>query len=176
MLSSGLNEFYNPIPGVVKLEYTDIWIMISLTFALVDQFPRAHRKKIFFKFDMNLITAVIPYLGYARQDRRSFPGEPVGARVIADILNSGLDRLFFVDLHEQSLEGFFSVPVEHVSAVSLLAERLSKLPLNRVIVTDSISHQDRSLWFPVEVVSFSGLDCRYDYASSRVKRFFCDVA
>lgn len=85
------------------------------------------------------VTAVVPYLGYARQDRRSCPGEPVGARVIADILNSGFDRLITVDLHEQSLEGFFSIPVEHLSAVSLLAQALQKnLPDKPVLVAPDL--------------------------------------
>jgi ribose-phosphate pyrophosphokinase len=85
------------------------------------------------------VTAVIPYLGYSRQDRRSCSGEPVGARVIADILNSGFDRLITVDLHKQSLEGFFAIPVEHLSAVSLLAQTLQKnLPANPVLVAPDL--------------------------------------
>ena len=85
------------------------------------------------------ITAVVPYLGYARQDRRVSPGEAVGARVIADMIHSKFDRLITVDLHEQSLEGFFSIPVEHLSAVSLLAETLQKnLPENPVLVAPDL--------------------------------------
>jgi len=69
------------------------------------------------------VTAVIPYLGYARQDRRANGREPVAARVVADLLQAGrIDRIVAVDLHVVSLEGFFAIPLEHLSAVPLLAE------------------------------------------------------
>ena len=67
------------------------------------------------------LTAVIPYFGYARQDRRVEAGEPIGARVLADILRTRFDRLVTVDLHNPAIEGFFEMPVEHVSAIPLLA-------------------------------------------------------
>jgi ribose-phosphate pyrophosphokinase len=70
------------------------------------------------------LTAVIPYYGYARQDRRVLAGETVAARVIADILRTGFDRVIAVDLHTAAIEGFFDIPLEHVSAVPLLAEAL----------------------------------------------------
>jgi len=72
------------------------------------------------------VTGVIPYFAYARQDRRATGREPVGARVIADALASAgrFDRIIAVDLHSSALEGFFGVPLEHLSAVSLLAEAL----------------------------------------------------
>jgi ribose-phosphate pyrophosphokinase len=85
------------------------------------------------------ITGVIPYLGYARQDRRSAQGEPVGGRVAADILSIGLDRIITVDLHKPTLEGFFSVPVEHLSAIELIAETLKRsLPNNPVLVAPDL--------------------------------------
>lgn len=85
------------------------------------------------------ITGVIPYLGYARQDRRSAQGEPVGGRVAANILSIGLDRIISVDLHKPTLEGFFSVPVEHLSAIELIAETLKKsLPDNPVLVAPDL--------------------------------------
>ncbi len=85
------------------------------------------------------ITGVIPYLGYARQDRRSAQGEPVGGRVVADILSSGLDQIITVDLHKPTLEGFFSVPVEHLSAIELIAETLKKfLPDKPVLVAPDL--------------------------------------
>jgi len=67
------------------------------------------------------ITAVVPYFGYARQDRRQRSGEPVGARVLADLLCTRVDRLVAVDLHNPAIEGFLTIPVEHVSAVPQLA-------------------------------------------------------
>lgn len=69
------------------------------------------------------VTAVIPYFGYARQDRRAGGREPVGARVIADLLGAGgIHRVVAVDLHSPTLEGFFAVPLEHLTAVPCLAE------------------------------------------------------
>jgi ribose-phosphate pyrophosphokinase len=69
------------------------------------------------------VTAVVPYLGYARQDRRGRSGEPVGARVIADLIGAaGVGRVVAVDLHSAALEGFFSMPLEHLTAVPLLAD------------------------------------------------------
>jgi ribose-phosphate pyrophosphokinase len=72
------------------------------------------------------ITAVVPYLAYGRQDRRA-GGERVaiGARVVADIVNAGhIDRVVTVDLHQPAVEGFFSIPVEHIEAAPLLVDRL----------------------------------------------------
>jgi len=69
------------------------------------------------------ITAVVPYFGFARQERRTRTGGPLGARVAADLVSCGrFARLVAVDLHSASVEGFFPMPVEHLSAVPLLAE------------------------------------------------------
>ena len=69
------------------------------------------------------LTAVIPYFGYARQDRRSSGREPLGVRLIADLISaSGFQRVVGVDLHSHAVESAFAIPVEHISAVSLLAE------------------------------------------------------
>jgi ribose-phosphate pyrophosphokinase len=70
------------------------------------------------------VTAVVPYFGYSRQDRRAQPGEPVGARLIAELMESRIDRLVTVDLHTPAIEGFFRTPVEHLSAIPLLAAEL----------------------------------------------------
>jgi ribose-phosphate pyrophosphokinase len=70
------------------------------------------------------LSAVIPYFGYARQDRRTGKMEPVGARLVADMLSLRFNRIVVVDLHNPAIEGFFAIPVEHLSAVPLLAEAL----------------------------------------------------
>lgn len=67
------------------------------------------------------LTAVIPYLGYARQDRRAEGNEPVSARLLADLLTTRVHRVIALDVHNPALEGFFSVPMEHLTAVPLLA-------------------------------------------------------
>ena len=71
------------------------------------------------------ITAVMPYLAYARQDRRAAIGEPVGLRVVADVLRaSHIDRLVVVDPHTPALESIVGVPVETTTAIPLLADAL----------------------------------------------------
>lgn len=71
------------------------------------------------------MTAVIPYLGYARQDRRNAGGQPVGAHVAARLITAaGADRIVVVDPHTAAVEAFFDPPVERLTAVPLLAERL----------------------------------------------------
>lgn len=70
------------------------------------------------------VIAIVPYFGYARQDRRARAGEPVGARLIAELLESRIDRTVTVDLHTAAIEGFFRTPVESLSAIPLLAEAL----------------------------------------------------
>jgi ribose-phosphate pyrophosphokinase len=85
------------------------------------------------------ITAVVPYLAYSRQDRRAGGQRTaVGARVLADMLCSGhVDRLVSVDLHQPAVEGFFSIPVEHIEAAPLLVERLGKMD-NAVVVAPDL--------------------------------------
>jgi ribose-phosphate pyrophosphokinase len=85
------------------------------------------------------LTAVLPYFGYARQDRRATGREPVGARVIADLMAAvGIGRVVAVDLHS-NLEGVFARPLEHLTAIPLLADRLRALGTeDRVIVAPDL--------------------------------------
>ncbi len=70
-------------------------------------------------------TAVIPYYGYARQEKKLRPREPISAKLIADLISAaGADRLLAVDLHVQSIQGFFDIPVDHLPAGPILAEDL----------------------------------------------------
>jgi ribose-phosphate pyrophosphokinase len=85
------------------------------------------------------VTAVIPYFGYARQDRRATGREAVGARVVADALASAsIDRVVAVDLHSTALEGFFGFPVEHLTAVPLLARRAADHAREAVVVAPDL--------------------------------------
>ena len=69
------------------------------------------------------LTAVVPYFGYARQDRRASGREAVGARVVAGLIEAaGFARVVAIDLHAPEIEGFFHIPLEHLSAAKLLAE------------------------------------------------------
>jgi ribose-phosphate pyrophosphokinase len=79
--------------------------------------------------------AVIPYLGYSRQDKQHRVGEPVSARVIAKFLEvSKFKEVITLDLHNEAIVGFFQVPVTHLSALSLLAGEVKKLHLSDMVV------------------------------------------
>ncbi len=85
------------------------------------------------------ITAVIPYYAYARQDRKSAPREPISARLVADLLTvAGIDRVLTMDLDADQIEGFFTVPVDHLRALPLFAEALRQrqIPDGVVVAPD----------------------------------------
>ena len=86
------------------------------------------------------ITAVVPYLGYARQDRRAKGREALGARLVADLIRAAwIDRVVAVDLHTPSIEGFFGVPLEHISAVPILAKAvLPALQFDSIILAPDL--------------------------------------
>jgi len=74
------------------------------------------------------VTAVIPYYGYARQDRKDAPRTPISARVVADLLESaGADRVFSLDLHAPQIQGFFKVPVDHLFAAPVLLKKIKDI-------------------------------------------------
>lgn len=69
------------------------------------------------------ITAVVPWYGYSRQDKKSQPREPITGRLVADLLvAAGVDRVLTMDLHAGQLQGFFSIPVDHMTAIPMLAD------------------------------------------------------
>ena len=69
------------------------------------------------------ITAVMPYFGYARQDRKARPRDPITAKLVADILAAaGADRVMTMDLHAAQIQGFFNIPVDHLYGAPLLAK------------------------------------------------------
>jgi ribose-phosphate pyrophosphokinase len=83
------------------------------------------------------LTAVVPYFGYARQDRRASGREPVGARVIASLIETaGFSRVVAVDLHAPEIEGFFRIPLEHLSATQLLAEAVRTISDAVIVAPD----------------------------------------
>jgi ribose-phosphate pyrophosphokinase len=86
------------------------------------------------------ITAVVPYFGYARQDRRGRAGDPVGARVVADaVVAAGAHRLVVIDPHTTALEAMCSVPVDMLTAVPLLADALRPaVPPDAVVVAPDL--------------------------------------
>lgn len=84
------------------------------------------------------VTAVVPYLGYARHDRRELGSEPRGARVMAELLAAcQVERVVCMDLHSPAVEGCFPQPVEHASAIPVLVEAVrARLPANAVVSPD----------------------------------------
>jgi ribose-phosphate pyrophosphokinase len=83
------------------------------------------------------IIAVIPYFGYARSDKRHGRREPINARLVADVIQSaGIDHVITLDLHAAQIEGFFHIPVDSLSAVSVLSDALRpRLPAGTVVVS-----------------------------------------
>lgn len=80
------------------------------------------------------ITAVIPYFGFARQDRKDKPRVPITAKLIANLLTAaGVQRLITIDLHADQIQGFFDVPVDHLYASSIFLPYIKKLDLPNII-------------------------------------------
>lgn len=92
------------------------WIMEQLV--MVDALKRASAKRI---------TVIVPFFGYARQDKKHRGREPVSARLMADLfLTAGADRLMAVDLHTGQIQGFFDGPVDHLVALPVLADYVTR--------------------------------------------------
>ncbi|MEE9258482.1 MAG: ribose-phosphate pyrophosphokinase [Nitrospinaceae bacterium] len=83
----------------------------------------------------NRITAVIPYYGYARQDRKCEPRVPITSKLVADILvTAGTDRVLTVDLHAGQIQGFFNIPVDHLFAMNVIIAYIKELKLKNPMV------------------------------------------
>ncbi len=81
------------------------------------------------------ITAVMPYYGYARKDKKDAPREPITGRLVADLLvSAGANRVLTVDLHAGQIEGFFNIPVDHLRAMPLFADYLREKDLRSAVV------------------------------------------
>lgn len=81
------------------------------------------------------ITAVIPYFGWARQDRKDKPRISIGAKLVADMLGvAGLNRLLTMDLHADQIQGFFDCPVDHLYASNIYLPHIQKLELSNLVV------------------------------------------
>ncbi len=81
------------------------------------------------------INAVIPYFAYARQDKKSLAREPISARLLADLLSTaGCDRVMAVDLHTGQIQGFFDFPVDHLTALPVLADYVSSKGWENLVV------------------------------------------
>ncbi|MFQ5701687.1 MAG: ribose-phosphate diphosphokinase [Acidobacteriota bacterium] len=80
-------------------------------------------------------TAVIPYYGYARQDRKDKPRVPISAKLIADLISAaGADRVLALDLHAPTIQGFFDIPVDHLFAAPVFVDYLQKLNIPDLMI------------------------------------------
>jgi hypothetical protein len=81
------------------------------------------------------ITCVMPYYGYARQDRKDQPRVPIGAKLMANMITAaGVDRVLGVDFHQHQLQGFFDVPVDHLYAMPVFTAHYRRMQLNDPVV------------------------------------------
>ena len=89
------------------------------------------------------ITAVIPYFGYARQDRKAKARDPISAKLVADLITTaGADRVLTMDLHAPQIQGFFNIPVDHLLGVPLLSSYIKeriKDPADYVAVSPTLA-------------------------------------
>jgi ribose-phosphate pyrophosphokinase len=99
------------------------------------------------------ITAVIPYYGYARQDRKDRPRAPISSKLVADLLTTaGAHRALIVDLHAPQLQGFFNIPVDHLFASPVLVDHFRKLSLpNLTVVSPDAGGVERARFFAKKV-------------------------
>jgi len=98
-------------------------------FIMIDALRRASASRI---------TAVLPFYGYARQDRKDQPRVPISAKLIANLLvSAGANRILTVDLHAQQIQGFFDIPVDHLYAAPVLFDYLKKMDLGDQIAVVS---------------------------------------
>ncbi|HXV65516.1 MAG TPA: ribose-phosphate pyrophosphokinase [Vicinamibacteria bacterium] len=93
---------------------------------MIDAFKRASASRI---------TAVLPYYGYARQDRKERPRVPISAKLVADLISTaGTSRVITMDLHAGQIQGFFNIPVDHLFAAPVMLERVTSLGLQRLVI------------------------------------------
>ncbi len=111
---------------------------------MIDALKRASARRI---------TAVIPYFGYARQDRKDKPRSPISSKLVADLLTTaGANRALIVDLHTPQLQGFFNIPVDHLFASPVLVDHFRKLQLpNLTVVSPDAGGVERARFFAKKV-------------------------
>lgn len=93
---------------------------------IIDALKRASARRI---------TCVIPYYGYARQDRKVEPRVPISARVVADLIQTtGPDRVLTMDLHADQIQGFFNIPVDHLYFAPITVEHIKETNINDIVI------------------------------------------
>ncbi len=103
---------------------------------MIDAFKRASAGRI---------TAVIPYFGYARQDRKDRPRVPISAKLVADLLHAaGADRVLTIDLHANQIQGFFNMPVDHLYSAAVLIDAIRDMGRDFVVVAPDAGGVERA--------------------------------
>jgi ribose-phosphate pyrophosphokinase len=93
---------------------------------LLDTFKRSSASRV---------TAVLPYYGYARQDKKDRPRVPITAKLVADLISrAGADRVLTMDLHADQIQGFFDVPVDHLFAAPVMLETVRDLDIPKLVI------------------------------------------
>jgi ribose-phosphate pyrophosphokinase len=107
---------------------------------MIDAFKRSSAARI---------TAVLPYYGYARQDRKDKPRVPISSKLVADLLTAaGTDRILSMDLHAGQIQGFFDIPVDHLYALPVLIDNVRKLNIpNLTVVSPDAGGVERARAF-----------------------------
>jgi ribose-phosphate pyrophosphokinase len=106
---------------------------------MIDAFKRASAGRI---------TAVVPYYAYGRSDKKDQPRVPITARLIADMISvAGADRVLTMDLHQGQIQGFFSIPVDELTAVHMLSNHFKKLHLEDLVVVTDLGFAKRARTF-----------------------------
>ena len=101
---------------------TNLWQLLLL----IDAMRRASADRI---------TAVLPYFGYARQEKKDHPREAIAAKLVADVLTvAGADRVVAVDLHAEPIQGFFNIPLDHLTALGMFADYFLEKNLQNVVI------------------------------------------
>jgi ribose-phosphate pyrophosphokinase len=106
---------------------------------MIDAFKRASAGRI---------TAVVPYYAYGRSDKKDQPRVPITARLIADMISvAGADRMLTMDLHQGQIQGFFSIPVDELTAVHMLSNHFKRLDLQDLVVVTDLGFAKRARTF-----------------------------
>ena len=136
---------------------------------LIDALKRASAERI---------TAVLPYYGYGRQDRKVLPRAPISAKLVADLITTaGASRVLTVDLHAGQIQGFFNIPVDHLFAAPVLLDHLRHLVDDTVIVSPDAGGVERARAFAKRLnASLAIIDKRRDAPNvSQVMNIIGDV-
>src|SRR5213082_2211432 len=113
---------------------------------MIDALKRASARRI---------TTVIPYFGYARQDRKDKPRAPISSKLVADLLTTaGAHRALVVDLHAPQIQGFFNIPVDHLFASPVLVDHVRRMELPRLtVVSPDAGGVERARFFAKKIDS-----------------------